>query len=270
MDQVEVRGLRIAFQRRGSGPPLLLLHGGYGCDSRAWRMQLDDLADEFTVVAWDMPGHGQSSDPPETFGLRDFADVAADFIGALELDRPHVLGLSFGGGLAIELYRRHPTLPQTLVLAGAYAGWAGSLPADVVEERLQRAMRESELPPKSWLPAYMPGMLSPSASPDLVEELMSIMLDIHPAGLRAELRAFAKADLRDVLPTIDVPTLVLHGEHDQRAPRHVAENLHARIPESTLVVLTGVGHVSNVEAPALFNDAVREFLRTCSTINSDA
>jgi pimeloyl-ACP methyl ester carboxylesterase len=261
MDHVEVAGLRIAFERQGKGPPLLLLHGGYGLDSREWRWQLDALSDEFTVVAWDAPGHGQSSDPPETFGLSDYAGAVAGFVAALGLDRPHVLGLSFGGGLAIELYRCHPTIPRTLALAGAYAGWAGSLPADVVEERLQRAIRESELPPETWLPAYMPGMLSSSAPPELVEELMSIMLDVHPAGLRAELRAFAKADLRDVLPTIEVPTLVLHGEHDQRAPRNVAEDLHARIPGSTLVVLPGVGHVSNVEAADQFNDAVRRFLR---------
>ncbi len=261
MDRVEVSGLHIAFERQGQGPPLLLLHGAYGCDSRAWRGQLDALCDEFTVVAWDAPGHGQSSDPPESFGLSDYADVVAGFVAALGLDRPHVLGLSFGGGLAIEVYRCHPTIPRTLVLAGAYAGWAGSLPAHVVEERLERAVRESELPPETWLPAYLPGMLSPSASPELVDELLSLMLDVHPVGLRAELRAFAEADLRDVLPTIGVPTLVLHGEHDQRAPSHVADDLHAHIPGSTLVVLLGVGHVSNVEAPDLFNDAVRDFLR---------
>jgi pimeloyl-ACP methyl ester carboxylesterase len=262
MDQIEVAGLRIAFERRGEGPPLVLLHGGYGCDSRAWRGQLDALSDEFTVVAWDAPGHGQSSDPPETFGLADYADAVAGFVAALDLDRPHVLGLSFGGGLAIELYRRYPTIPQTLILAGAYAGWAGSLPPEVVEERLQRALRESELPPGTWLPAYMPGMFSPSPQPEIVDEMMSIMLGVHPVGLRAELRAFAKADLRDVLPTIEVPTLVLHGEHDQRAPLPVAEYLHAHIPGSTLVVLPGVGHISNVEAADQFNDAVRNFLHT--------
>lgn len=114
----------------------------------------------------------------------------------------------------------------------------------------------------------MSGMLSPAASPELVDELLSIMLDVHPAGLRTELRAFAKADLRDILPTIDVPTLVLHGEHDQRAPRHVAEDLHARIPGSTLVVLPGVGHVSNVEAADQFDNAVRDFLRKSSVIGS--
>ena len=73
--------------------------------------------------------------------------------------------------------------------------------------------------------------------------------------------AFAEADLRDVLPRIEVPTLLLCGEADQRSPLTVAEALHAAIPHSTLVVLDGVGHQSNVEAADRFNAEVRGFLR---------
>jgi pimeloyl-ACP methyl ester carboxylesterase len=136
MDRVEIGGLRIAFERAGDGPPLVLLHGVLG-DSRDWRRQLEGLSDEFTVVAWDAPGCGESSDPdpPETFGADVYADCLAEFIEALELERPHVLGLSWGGGLALELYRRRPDLPRSLVLASAYAGWAGSLPPDEVARR---------------------------------------------------------------------------------------------------------------------------------------
>ena len=68
-------------------------------------------------------------------------------------------------------------------------------------------------------------------------------------------------DVRDVLPRIDVPTLLLYGDRDVRAPRAVAEALHASIADSRLVMLPGVGHVCNVEAPEEFNAAVRDFLR---------
>src|SRR2546425_6059136 len=135
MDKVEIGGLRSAYNRAGMGPPLVLLHGFVG-DSRDWRRQLEGLSDEFTVVAWDAPGCGQSSDPPETFRLPEYADCLAAFVDALGLRQSHVLGLSFGAGLALELYRRHPTVPRTLVLASAYAGWAGSLPEGEVEQRL--------------------------------------------------------------------------------------------------------------------------------------
>ncbi len=117
MDQIEVKGLRIVYQRVGEGPPLVLLHGAFGFDSWAWRRQLDALSDEFTVVAWDMPGCGQSSDPPEGFRSPDYVDCLAAFIKALGLERPHVLGLSFGSQFALDLYRRHPSIPRTLILA---------------------------------------------------------------------------------------------------------------------------------------------------------
>jgi pimeloyl-ACP methyl ester carboxylesterase len=261
MDEIEVAGFRIAFERAGEGPPLVLLHGFVG-DSRDWRRQLDGLSDEFTVVAWDAPGCGRSSDPPETFRLPDYADCLAAFVGALGLGRPHVLGLSFGGALALELYRRHPTIPMTLVLASAYAGWAGSLPAEVVEQRLQQVLREADLPPDQWVPGWIPGLLTESAPQELIDEVVAIMSDVHPVGRRATMHALAEADLRDVLPHIDVPTLLLYGEADQRSPLNVAEDLHAAIPTSRLVVIPGVGHYCNVEAAETFNREVRSFLRS--------
>lgn len=159
MDQIEVEGLRVAYQRAGQGPPLVLLHG-MGLDSREWRRQLEGLSDEFTVVAWDTPGSGHSWDPPGSFRHQDYADCLAAFIKALGLERPHVLGLSFGGGLALELYRRHPALPRTLVLASAYAGWAGSLPRDVVEQRLQQMLWLTEQPPDRLVRAFLPTLFT--------------------------------------------------------------------------------------------------------------
>ncbi|MCA1843362.1 MAG: alpha/beta hydrolase, partial [Actinobacteria bacterium] len=137
MEEIEVGGFRVAFERRGAGPSLVLLHG-WLVDSREWRRQLDGLSDEFTVVAWDAPGAGRSSDPPQTFRLADWADCLAEFIAALGLGRPHVAGLSWGGGLALELYRRHPAIVRTLILVSAGAGWGGgSVPPEVVEKRVQ-------------------------------------------------------------------------------------------------------------------------------------
>lgn len=104
-------------------------------------------------------------------------------------------------------------------------------------------------------------MFGGAATPALVEEVLAIMGDVRPVGLRVSLRAFAAADLRDLLPRIEVPTLLLYGELDQRSPLSVAEDLHARIPGSTLVVLPGVGHLSNIEAPDRFDQQVRRFLR---------
>lgn len=260
MDQLEVEGLRIAYERAGEGPPLVLLHGFVG-DSREWRRQIDGLSDEFTVVAWDAPGSGASSDPPESFRMPDYADCLAGFVDALGLGRSHVVGLSFGGGLALELYRRHPAIPKTLVLASAYAGWAGSLPPEVVEQRLRQSLQSAELPPDQFVRAMIPTLFSESAPAERVDQFAAIMSRFHPAGFRAMARSLAEADLRDVLPRIDVPTLLLYGDKDVRAPLNVAENLHAAIPMSRLVVMPGVGHMNHIEAAERFNAEVRAFLR---------
>ncbi|HEX2809418.1 MAG TPA: alpha/beta hydrolase [Kineosporiaceae bacterium] len=97
MDVVTACGLKITYRRAGSGDALVLLHGGFGFDSRAWQPQFNELADEFTVVAWDAPGCGGSEDPPGSFRIADYADCLAGFLTALGLRRPHVLGISFGG-----------------------------------------------------------------------------------------------------------------------------------------------------------------------------
>lgn len=260
MDEVNIGGLRIAFQRKGKGSPLVLLHGGLS-DSRMWRRQLDELSDEFTVVAWDAPGCGRSADPPETFRLPDFADCLAAFIEEIGLVKPHILGLSFGAGLALELYHRYPAIPRSLILASAYAGWSGSLPSDVVEQRLQQGLKQSELPPEQVVKMWIPTLFVKSVSNKVIEETAAIMSEFHPVGMRTMLLSFAEADLRDMLPTIKVPTLLLYGEADQRSPLNVAENLHAEIPTSRLVIIPAVGHEISLEAPEIFNAEVRSFFR---------
>jgi len=257
--EIEISGLRIWFERKGAGPPLILLHGALS-DSREWRRQLDGLSDDFTVVAWDAPGCGRSSDPPESFRLPDYADCLMAFIQEIGIERPHVLGLSFGSGLVLEFYRRYPAIPRKLVLASAYAGWAGSLPPEVVDERLEMALNDSEKPPQQLVDAMIPSLFSGSASDELIGEIVAIMSGFHPAGMRAMARAFAEADLRDVLPYIDLPTLLLYGEDDKRSSLDIARQLHTSIPTSTLVVIPGVGHQMNMEAPEAFNVAVRDFL----------
>jgi pimeloyl-ACP methyl ester carboxylesterase len=169
-----------------------------------------------------------------------------------------VAGLSFGGALA--LCRRHAALPSTLVLASAYAGWAGSLPAEVTEQRLRQAMALADLSPAEFVGTLLPTMFSEATPPEVVDAFGASMLGFHPAGFRAMARASAE-NLRDALPRVEVPALLVYGERDARAPLPVAEDLHTAIPGSTLVVLPDAGHVCNIEAPEAFNQAVRRFLR---------
>jgi pimeloyl-ACP methyl ester carboxylesterase len=226
-----------------------------------WRPQLDALSDEFTVIAWDAPGCGGSFDPPSDFGSEGYADSLARFVREQNIERPHVLGLSFGTIVALELFRRHPAVPRSLVLASAYAGWAGSLPAEVVEARRNGWLEDANRPAEEVAAALSDTLFTDSVPASSRVELMAMTFDFRPAGLRAVANASADADLRDVLPRIDVPTLLLYGDADKRSPVSIGEELHAAIPDAKLVVLPGIGHMVNLEVPERFNEEVRSFLR---------
>ena len=111
-----------------------------------------------------------------------------------------------------------------------------------------------------WGPDFLATVYRDDVPAGVLGEAMEILRDLRPDGFRPVTEAFFDADLRDVLPQITVPTLLMYGERDERSPRNVAEDLHRQIRGSQLVVVPGVGHGINAEAPDDFNAAVREFI----------
>lgn len=259
MKEVEVARHRVAYREKGQGPSLVLLHG-WPLDSREWRRQLEGLSDEFRVVAWDAPGAGRSSDPPETSRLPDWADWLAEFIDVLNLGPVHVAGLSWGGALALELFRRHPDVVRALILVSAYAGWAGSLPADIVEQRLQLMRRNSKRPPEEWAINLIDTLLTEGAEAGLADELEAMIADFHPSATRTALGALAEADLSNMLAGVNVPTLLLYGERDVRSPQEVWGPIHTQIPDSRLAVIPDVGHMVNMQQAKRCNAEIRAFV----------
>jgi pimeloyl-ACP methyl ester carboxylesterase len=259
VESVKAGGLEIAYERVGAGAPLVFVHGA-GDDSRIWQPQLAGLADEFTVVAWDEPGAGQSADLPEGFDLAFFADALAALVESIGLGPAHVAGLSWGGTVVLELYRRHPGLVATLIMIDTYAGWKGSLPADEVAARVAGARQMLAAPDEQFDPT-LPGLFAADPPPEYVPLLAAIAADVHPATLRRELAIMAEADLSDLLPHIAVPTLLIWGQIDARSPLTVAHQFEEAIPDTELVVIEGAGHLSNLERPEHVNEAVRDFCR---------
>lgn len=260
---ISANGLEIAYAQVGDGPPIVFVHGAAE-DGRVWQPQLSALADEFTIVAWDEPGAGRSSDLPAGFRLVDYANCLAALIERLKLGPSHVAGLSWGSTLVLELYRHHPELVATLILAGGYAGWKGSLPEEEVSARvvgvrqlLGASAEESAL--------TLPGLFADGPPAEFVPLLEEIADDVRPESLRTQVYVMAEADQRDLLPRITVPTLLIWGELDARSSLNVANQFQRTIPDTTLVVIPGAGHVCQLERPEHFNRAVREFCRAHST-----
>jgi pimeloyl-ACP methyl ester carboxylesterase len=159
-----------------------------------------------------------------------FADALAAFVAALGLGRPHVVGHSFETMVALSLLRYHPAVPASQVLVGGYAGWAGSLPRDEVARRLQMFLGMAELG-DAFDPKSYSGLFSELIPADRDGALATMMRDnVRPAVIRAAGHIGAETDFRPVLPTVDVPTLVLHGEADARSPVADARRSTPRYP----------------------------------------
>jgi pimeloyl-ACP methyl ester carboxylesterase len=253
-----VDGQSLAYRHAGNGSPLVLLHG-FTLDSRIWRRQLQQLSDGFTVIAWDAPGAGASSDPPDPFTMTDWARCLASFLDGMGIVRAHILGMSWGGVLAQEFYRLCPTRTRSLILAGTYAGWRGSLPPTVCSERLAACTRGASLPAQEFVRQWVPGLISGVASQNVRDELSSIVSDLHPVGFRIMATSLHDTDTTDLLPQIHVPTLLVWGDDDRRSPLSIAAQLRAAIPSCELIVIPNAGHVCNMEQPDAFNAHVRRF-----------
>jgi pimeloyl-ACP methyl ester carboxylesterase len=263
MEVVRARGLEIAYRRVGQGPPLVLVHGA-GEDGRVWQAQLATLADEFTVLAWDEPGAGRSSDVPADFELADYASCLAAVIEALGLGPAHVAGHSWGSTIVQELYRHHPGLVATLILIGAYAGWKGSLPPDEVAARVEGA-QEMLAAAARGSDAGVPGLFAGEPPAAVAQLLEQIAADVRPKSLETQLFLMAAADERELLPRIAVPTLLIWGERDTRSTLSVARQFERALPDTKLVVIPDAGHSCHLERPDQVNEAMRGFCRAHSS-----
>lgn len=253
-------GVRVAYRRAGSGPILLMLHG-IGGGSAQWRPQLDGLADEFTVIAWDTPGYGDSDDPAGDWSMADYAERLAELLERLTPDPVHILGQSWGGVLAQEFYRKHADRVRSLILSDTFPGDMARPEAERTASLQGRLNAVATMTPAEMARARLP-QLVPVDTPDAIkQEIEAMLAAIHPAGYRQAAIALHHSDERDVLSSIDVPTLVIAGEHDHVVPLMLSQQLVDGISGAHLEVIADTGHLSNLEKADEYNAIVRGFLR---------
>jgi len=199
------------------------------------------------------------------FSSRAYAH-SASCRGRFRPEQPHLAGPSFRWrALAIEFTRRCPAIPRSLILVSAYAGWAGSLPAGVAEQRLRQARMLADLSPQEFVDALLPRMFAHGTPPETIDAFAASMWAFHPVGFCAMSRASAE-DLRGALPHVEVPTLLSYGDHDVRAPLTVAQHIHAAITVSILVVLPEAGDLQRRGRPRPQRQGQRVSARTASLI----
>jgi 3-oxoadipate enol-lactonase len=265
--QMETGRGRTTWLEAGAGWPVILLHA-FPLNADMWRPQLEHVPADWRFIAPDFRGFGgpgppDAALPPEggSYTIEEYAADIGDFMDCLELDDAVIAGLSMGGYIAFAMYRQAPARFNGLILADTRPQ------ADTPDGRDARARLRERLAREGTAAVadeMLPKLLSaeaPDGNPDLVRHVRTMIEAADPAGVDAAIAALMdRPDSTPDLPRISCATLVLVGEHDAITPVADAQAMQAAIPRSTLTVIPGAGHLSNLERSDTFTRAVADFL----------
>ncbi|MFT3817226.1 MAG: alpha/beta hydrolase [Rubrivivax sp.] len=255
-DVLQAGAVRIAYERTGEGPPLVLMHGAEA-DRRMFAALAALLASRFTVIAYDQRDCGDTEGPAQAATLADLAHDAAALIRALGHQRAHVFGSSYGGRVAQALALLHPEVVDRLVLGSTWP-----LPHAYEALHPQGAAAIGAL--RTGLPGTaeeLAGWFFPEPFLQQRPELRRIFANAQPQTERGRRRSQAVASSLNLSPAaIEAPTLVLTGEQDRVVPPGLTLQLADAIPHSQRLLLAGVGHVTVMQATQPVADAIGAFL----------
>ena len=251
--------INVARTEERDGPPLLLLHP-VGLDLTWWGPQFEAFARERQVIAFDMPGHGQSSDlsGPPTFDI--MARTAEGVIETLAGRPAHVVGVSVGGMIAQSFALLRPDLVRSLGLVATLCTFPSTV-RKALRERARVAREDgmariADLSNERWFtPAFR------ALRPDMLARTRRSLLQQPGAFHAAMWEMIAELDLQERIGAIACPTLVLTGTADINAPPAAAEAITAAIPGAKLHLMPDLGHFPPFEAPDTFNTVLDDFLR---------
>ena len=232
------------------GEPLLLLEG-LGGDLPGWRRNIPTLGEELRVIAFDFRGNGRSDLPPADATMATFVDDTLAVLDDLDVPAAHLYGQSFGGMVALELALDHPDRVRSLILAATHPGHRHAVPS---RARVPKG--------RPWEALYSEAFLHDH--PDEVAADLRAGTAQPEEAARRQWSAMRSFDAYDRLPSVRVPTLVLHGTEDRTIDPANARLLAERIPGAELVLLPGAGHVYHAEQPHEADRAVLNFIRRVS------
>jgi len=252
-------GVKLYWRETGSGPALLLIMGlGYSSDM--WHHIEAGLAAHFRLVVFDNRGIGRSSPAAGPHLISTMAEDAAAVLDAVGIEQAFVLGMSMGGYIAQELVLSHPKRVKALVLACTACGGAHAVRPK--QEVLDAAIARARMPAAEGVRAMIPYVYDPSTPQERIEADMVIRLAQYPdpdtyLGQIEGIRMWQSCDR---LATLRVPTLILHGEHDELIPPANGQLLADHIRGSELHIIPHASHILPTDQPALIISLVTEFL----------
>ncbi|MDN3023589.1 alpha/beta hydrolase [Streptomyces sp. S.PB5] len=237
--------------------PLVLVHG-HPFDHTMWDPQRTAFAPSRRVLAPDLRGYGSAPRGPEITDFGQFAQDIEALLDEREVESCVLAGLSMGGQIVMDCYRRFPERIRGLVLADTFP--AAETP-EGVESRHAMADRLLREGMRGYADEVLEKMVAPYADAEIKSHVHRMMTATDPKGAAAALRArAARPDYRDLLTRVTVPALVVVGRDDEYTPVSDAEAMHAALPDSTLLVVEGAAHMPNLERPAEFDAALGALL----------
>jgi pimeloyl-ACP methyl ester carboxylesterase len=259
--KIRVRGIEMAYDVEGSGPPVVLLHG-YPFNRSMWSEQVEALQPSHRVITPDLRGLGETEATREPATMSEMAEDVAALLDELRIDRVTLGGLSMGGYVALAFVRRFPLRVRALILADTRPQPDTEEGKRAREEQAQKVLEEGTT---SIADLILKKALAPATlaeRPEIVARVREMIATSKPEGVAAALRGMAvRSDQTQFLASIIAPTLVIVGSEDELTPPADAELMRREIRGSRLEIIQGAAHVSNLERPAEFNRALTEFLR---------
>lgn len=245
----------IRMRVHGQGPVLVFCHG-FTTTSEFWREQLDVFAQDYRVLAINLPGHGISPAPQgRTYTMDAYVRDLEQVFLEMALEDAVLVGLSMGGTVAQHFALRNPEMLRALVLVGATPHGLGP---DVDANNVLNAIASHGIARASQ--DVIERSFGPNASPDLIAFAKNEVLKTPQFVAEQAIVSLNKSDTRQLLPSIDLPTLVVCGEEDIITPPKESRVLAESIPDAQLCVIPDAGHFPMLEKPAAFNSALRTFL----------
>jgi len=247
-------------QTTGTGPDLVMIHG-WGLHSGIWDSVMPLLEPHVRVTRVDLPGHGRS-DWMSGGGLDDMVDA----VHAVVPDNAIWLGWSLGGLVAMRAAARSKVGVQALVTVASSPsfvrrpGWQSALLPSLLQTFAAELEQDYHRTLDRFLALQVRGSEQATAVLKSLRGVMQLHGEPHPAGLRAGLDILADSDLRESLPTIDRPALLLAGERDTLVPLAAVQATRDMLPNAQLTVLPGAGHAPFISAPGLFAETINTFV----------
>ncbi|HXH11606.1 MAG TPA: 3-oxoadipate enol-lactonase [Alphaproteobacteria bacterium] len=258
--KITANGLNINYTFDGpDNAPVVTMSNSLASNLSMWDPQIPALASRYRVLRYDTRGHGQTDAPPGPYSLEELTEDVRALLQALGINQTHFIGLSMGGMIGQMLALKYPHMLRSLVLCDTMS----RVPPDAKpmwDERIHTAETRGMEPHVEttvgrWFTAPFR-----QQRPDVIDKVRTMIRTTPPRGYAGCCHAIAGLNLTDRLPEITLPTLIIVGEEDPGTPVAASQVIHERIKGSELVILKSASHLSNMEQPEAFNQAVTGFL----------